>query len=89
MGSMRVWSGDPYPLGATWTGTGVNFALYSAHATKVELCLFDSPDATAERERVELTEQTAQVWHGFLPDARPNQLYGYRVHGPYGPAVER
>jgi isoamylase len=82
---MRVWPGDPYPLGATWTGTGVNFALYSAHATRVELCLFDSPEATAERERVVLNEQTAQVWHAFLPDARPNQLYGYRVHGPYKP----
>ena len=82
---MRVWPGDPYPLGATWTGVGVNFALFSAHATKVELCLFDSPDATQESSRIELTEQTDQVWHGFLPDARPNQLYGYRVHGPYEP----
>jgi isoamylase len=82
---MRVWPGDPYPLGATWTGVGVNFALFSAHATKVELCLFDSPDATVERRRIPLTEQTDMVWHGFLPDARPNQLYGYRVHGPYEP----
>src|SRR6476619_6405296 len=82
---MRVWPGDPYPLGATWTGVGVNFALFSAHATKVELCLFDSPDATVERRRIPLTEQTDMVWHGFLPDARPNQLYGYRVHGPYDP----
>jgi glycogen operon protein len=63
----------------------VNFALYSAHATAVDLCLFDSPDATKEQERIRLSEQTAQVWHGFLPDARPNQLYGYRVHGPYDP----
>jgi glycogen operon protein len=82
---VRVWPGDPYPLGATWTGVGVNFALFSAHATKVELCLFDSPDATKETAAIELTEQTDQVWHGFLPDARPNQLYGYRVHGPYEP----
>jgi isoamylase len=82
---VRVWPGDPYPLGATWTGVGVNFALFSAHATKVELCLFDSPDAPQESAAIELTEQTDQVWHGFLPDARPNQLYGYRVHGPYEP----
>ena len=82
---MRVWPGDPYPLGATWTGVGVNFALFSAHATKVELCLFESPDAKGERRRVPLTEQTDMVWHGFLPDVRPNQLYGYRVHGPYDP----
>jgi len=80
-----VWPGDPYPLGATWTGVGVNFALFSAHATKVELCLFDSPDAKAERRRIPLTEQTDMVWHGFLPDVRPNQLYGYRVYGPYDP----
>jgi isoamylase len=82
---VRVWPGDPYPLGATWTGVGVNFALFSAHATNVELCLFDSPDAVTESARVTLPEQTDMVWHGFLPDARPNQLYGYRVHGPYEP----
>src|SRR5438105_14002479 len=84
---MRVWPGDPYPLGATWTGVGVNFALFSAHATKVELCLFDSPDAEKERVRIALPEHTDMVWHGFLPDARPNQVYGYRVHGPYEPAA--
>ncbi|HXI28883.1 MAG TPA: hypothetical protein VNG89_10675, partial [Vicinamibacterales bacterium] len=84
---MRVWPGDPYPLGATWTGVGVNFALFSTHATKVELCLFDAPDATKERERITLQEHTDMVWHGFLPDARPNQLYGYRVYGPYEPAA--
>ena len=83
--SVRVWPGDPYPLGATWTGVGVNFALFSAHAEKVELCLFDSADATKESARIALPEQTDMVWHGFLPDARPNQLYGYRVHGPYEP----
>jgi isoamylase len=82
-----VWPGYPYPLGATWTGVGVNFALFSAHATKVELCLFDSADATKESLKIPLTEQTDQVWHGLLPDARPNQLYGYRVHGPYDPAA--
>lgn len=82
---VRVWRGEPYHLGATWTGVGVNFALFSAHATKVELCLFDSPAATKESARISLPEQTDMVWHGFLPDARPNQLYGYRVHGPYDP----
>jgi isoamylase len=84
---VRVWPGYPYPLGATWTGVGVNFALFSEHATKVELCLFDSPEATKESACIPLTEQTDMVWHGFLPDARPNQLYGYRVHGPYEPAA--
>jgi glycogen operon protein len=83
---VRVWPGDPYPLGATWTGVGVNFALFSSHATKVELCLFDSPDARRESARIALPEHHDMVWHGFLPDARPNQLYGYRVHGPYEPS---
>ena len=84
---MRIWPGYPYPLGATWTGVGVNFALFSAHASHVELCLFDSPDATHERARIRLPEQTDMVWHGFLPDCRPNQLYGYRVYGPYEPSA--
>jgi glycogen operon protein len=84
---VRVWPGDPYPLGATWTGVGVNFAIFSANATSVELCLFDSTDAATQTARIPLPEQTAQVWHGFLPDIRPNQLYGYRVHGPYDPAA--
>jgi glycogen operon protein len=83
---VRVWPGQPYPLGATWNGVGVNFAIFSAHATRVELCLFDSADSQSESTRVDLPEQTDMVWHGFLPDARPNQLYGYRVHGPYDPA---
>src|SRR3984893_17059350 len=82
---MRVWPGEPYPFGASWTGVGVNFALFSAHATKVELCLFESPNAKAGAVCIPLPEQTDMVWHGFLPDARPNQLYGYRVHGPYEP----
>src|SRR4029453_7350492 len=82
---VRVWPGEPYPLGATWTGTGVNFALYSAHATAVELCLFDTPDATNERKRIALPEERAQVWHGVLPDVRPNELSGSRVHAPYHP----
>ena len=83
--AVRVWPGEPYPLGATWTGAGVNFALFSANATAVELCLFESPHATREHVRIPLPEQTDMVWHGFLPDARPHQLYGYRVHGPYEP----
>jgi glycogen operon protein len=84
--AVRVWPGNPYPLGATWTGLGVNFAIFSARATRVELCLFESLESRQESERIVLPEQTDMVWHGFLPDARPNQLYGYRVHGPYDPA---
>ncbi len=80
----RVREGKPFPLGATWDGLGVNFALFSAHATKVELCLFDVNGHT-EIERIELPEYTDEVWHGYLPDARPGQVYGYRVHGPYAP----
>ncbi len=82
---MRVWPGKPSPLGATWDGAGVNFAIFSEHALKVELCLFDSPDSKAESHRITLPEQTDQVWHGYLPDVRPDQLYGYRVTGPYDP----
>ena len=82
---MRIWPGQPYPLGATWTGVGVNFAIYSAHATRVDLCLFDSPDATVASTSVPLPEHTDMVWHGYFPDIRPGQLYGYRVHGPYDP----
>ena len=82
---MRVWPGQPYPLGATWTGLGVNFAIYSAHATRVELCFFDAPDATAPSSSVQLPEHTNMVWHGYFPDIRPGQLYGYRLHGPYDP----
>ena len=80
----RLQEGSPFPRGATWTGLGVNFALFSATATKVELCLFDD-DGEKEIERIELPEHTDEVWHGFLPDARPGTIYGYRVHGPYEP----
>ncbi|MGZ8444142.1 MAG: glycogen debranching protein GlgX [Candidatus Binatia bacterium] len=83
---MRVWPGKPYPLGATWDGKGVNFALFSESASKVELCLFDSFDAIQEAQRLELTERTDQVWHAYLPEVLPGQLYGYRVHGPYEPS---
>ncbi len=80
----RVREGLPHPLGATWDGLGVNFALFSAHATKVELCLFDET-GEREQERIELPEFTDEVWHGYLPDARPGTVYAYRVHGPYEP----
>ena len=80
----RVTEGNPFPLGATWDGLGVNFALFSAHATKVELCLFDA-SGRREIERIELPEYTNEIWHGYLPDAHPGQIYGYRVHGPYEP----
>jgi isoamylase len=82
----RLRAGHGFPLGATWTGLGVNFALFSAHATKVELCLFDE-QGEREIERIELPEFTDEVWHGFLPDARPGTIYGYRVHGPYEPTA--
>jgi isoamylase len=80
-----VWPGRPYPQGATWDGEGVNFAIFSEHAEKVELCLFDQ-NGRQETHRVVLPEQTDQVWHGYLPEARPGLLYGYRVYGPYDPA---
>ncbi len=84
MSRLRVWPGAPWPLGATWDGRGVNFALFSANAERVELCLFD-PKGRRELERIELPERSEGVWHGYLPDVRPGQLYGYRVHGPYEP----
>ena len=80
----RIAEGLPFPRGATWDGRGVNFALFSAHATKVELCLFDAQGET-ELERIEMPEYTDEVWHVYLPDARPGTVYGYRVHGPYEP----
>lgn len=81
---MRVFPGRPYPLGATWDGRGVNFALFSANAEKVLLCLFDET-GTREIHRIALPERTDEVWHVYLPDVRPGQLYGYRVFGPYDP----
>ena len=80
----RIWPGCPYPLGATWDGEGVNFALFSEHAEQVELCLFDS-SGRREIQRIRLPEQTDLVWHCYLPEARPGLLYGYRVYGPYEP----
>ncbi|MEI8343143.1 MAG: glycogen debranching protein GlgX, partial [Verrucomicrobiota bacterium] len=85
MNPARIWQGSSYPLGATWQGDGVNFALFSEEARAVDLCLFDHPDSPHEQARVRMIEQTDHVWHLFLPDVRPGQLYGYRVHGPYKP----
>jgi glycogen operon protein len=79
-----VWRGRPYPLGATWDGAGVNFALFSKHAERVELCLLD-PRGRREIERVQVRERSDFVWHCYLPEARPGLLYGYRVHGPHDP----
>ncbi|MFL6032314.1 MAG: glycogen debranching enzyme GlgX, partial [Rubrobacteraceae bacterium] len=79
-----VWPGEPYPLGATWDGEGINFALFSENAEKVELCLFD-PTGKTEVERIEMRERTNQKWHCYLPYGRLGQLYGYRVYGPYDP----
>jgi isoamylase len=80
-----VWPGQPYPRGATWDGEGVNFSVFSAHAGKVELCIFDS-SGRREVQRIELRERTDDMWHAYLPEARPGLLYGYRVHGSYEPA---
>src|SRR6516162_948113 len=85
MTPVRTFLGKPYPLGATWMGNGVNFAVFSEHATAVELCLFAASQDAKEDVRIPLKERTNQVWHVFLPDARPGQLYGFRVHGPYEP----
>jgi isoamylase len=80
--SREIWPGRAFPLGPEWDGTGTNFALFSEHAERVELCLFDEDD---NEERVELTERTAFNWHAYLPGVGPGQRYGYRVHGPYDP----
>ena len=82
---MRVWPGRPYPLGANWDGSGVNFAIFSEHASAVDLCLFRGEYDADESTKIRLTERTDQVWHCYLPDTRPGQLYGYRVHGRYEP----
>jgi isoamylase len=82
---MRVWPGHPYPLGASWDGQGVNFAIFSENATAVDLCLFGHEDDATESYTIRLRERTDQVFHCYLPDVRPGQFYGYRVHGPYEP----
>ncbi|MEZ4700021.1 MAG: glycogen debranching protein GlgX [Rhodothermales bacterium] len=82
---MRPWPGKPYPLGATWDGLGVNFALYSQHATHIELVLFDAPEDRAPARTIAMAERTGPIWHMYVPQLRPGQLYGYRVHGPFDP----
>ncbi len=83
----RVWPGRPSPLGATWDGEGVNFAVFSSRASAIELCLFGGPDGRHEVERIPLQERTGDVWHCYLPDARPGRLYGYRAHGAWSPEI--
>ena len=82
---MKILPGKPYPLGATWDGEGVNFAIYSENAEKVVLCLFHKADSKTEEERVVFREVTGHVWHAYLSDIKPGQLYGYRIHGAYEP----
>ena len=82
---MRVWPGSPHPLGATWNGEGVNFALFSENATAVQLCLFDEPTSGEPTATITMAERTDNVWHAYLPDVRPGAFYGYRVDGPYEP----
>ena len=75
----KVFIGDPFPLGATWDGNGVNFAIYSQCATSVELCLFNSILDQAESVKIRMTERSGHIWHVYLPDMQPGQLYGFRV----------
>ncbi|PIR19137.1 MAG: glycogen debranching enzyme GlgX [Elusimicrobia bacterium CG11_big_fil_rev_8_21_14_0_20_64_6] len=84
---MKILPGSTNPRGAVWDGMGVNFALFSENATKVELCLFDSAEAKHESSRITLPERTNMIWHGYVPGLKPGQVYGYRVHGPYDPAA--
>lgn len=83
---LRVWPGKQFPLGATWDGAGTNFALYAENSTGVTLCLFDDANATREAVRITLKERTDNVWHAYLPEVKPGQIYGYRVEGPYDPS---
>ncbi len=85
MALQRVWLGRTAPLGATWDGHGVNFAVFSEHATQVDVCLFDSPSATQETCRIPLPDRTDHVWNGYFPGLKPGQLYGFRADGPYEP----
>ena len=84
MGKPMITEGLSYPLGATWDGEGVNFALFSAHAFRVEICLFDE-HGQRETARIDLPEYTDEIWHGYVPGVEPGTIYGYRVHGPYEP----
>jgi isoamylase len=81
----KVYPGQPYPLGATWDGEGVNFAVFAENAAGMVLCLFDSLESKIEEERIQMTEVSHHVWHVYIPDVKPGQLYGYRAHGAYEP----
>ena len=83
--NINKYPGIPYPLGATWDGQGVNFALFAENATGVELCLFDEEMGKTQTVIVPMTERTHHMYHVYLPGIKPGQLYGYRVHGPYDP----
>ncbi len=83
---MEIWPGRSYPLGATWDGEGTNFAVFSEHATSIELCLFDQANFATELARVRMRERTDQVFHCYLPGVQPGQLYGFRAYGPYQPS---
>src|SRR6195952_1076561 len=83
-GVHRIREGLPHPRGATWDGAGTNFAVFSEHATKVEVCIFDDA-GERELQRIVLPEYTDQIWHGYVPEIWPGTPYGYRVHGPYEP----
>ena len=82
MVALKIWPGQPYPLGATWDGVGTNFSVYSEVASRVELCLFDD---AGNQTAIDLPEMTAFIWHGYLPNVHPGQRYGYRIHGPWDP----
>lgn len=82
----RTWPGKAYPLGATWDGAGVNFALFSENCEAVELCIYDDKDDSKEISRIKISDYTDKVWHVYLPEARPGMRYGYRVYGPYNPS---
>ncbi len=82
----HIWPGRPYPRGATYDGSGTNFAIYSRVATRVEVCLYDREDPRREIDRFDLPTNTGFTWHGYAPDLKPGTLYGLRVHGPYAPA---
>ena len=83
--NIKLYPGKEFPLGATWDGQGVNFALFAEHATAVELCLFNTTEDNIESIKIKVPERSHQIWHVYVPDLKPGQLYGYRVHGPYEP----
>src|SRR5438045_2606798 len=84
--ALQIYPGSPFPLGASWDGNGVNFALFTENATDVELCLFDTEKTTStESYRIKISENTNNIWHVYVPGLKPGQLYGYRVYGHYDP----